>query len=220
MTARTFKKKSSREIRLERTASAAVAIGEIKHGEDVFILTYGQFSLIDVLIHILQQTGEADVVISTWTAANAHLDEMAEMMDDKNIRSLKMIVDRSFKTRQPKYFANMVELFGEECFVETTTHAKFMLIGNKDWNIVVRTSMNLNTNKRLENIEISDDKCFYNFLLKASQDMFYEGSSKTTPKLESIDDTSNFKTIQAKTISLSTLKEAAYATVIETKNPC
>ena len=39
-----------------------------------------------------------------------------------------------------------------------------MLIKNNDWNIVIRTSMNLNENKRLENFEISDCEILYNYL--------------------------------------------------------
>ncbi|ADV47065.1 hypothetical protein Nitsa_1820 [Nitratifractor salsuginis DSM 16511] len=222
MKPKTHRKKSKREIRMERTASASVAIGEIEHGQDVFILTYGQFSLIDALIAILRQTGPADVIMSTWTAAAAHLDKTAAMMEDKNIRSLKMIVDRSFRTRQPKYFARMIELFGEECFREITTHAKFLVVKNDEWNIVVRTSMNLNENPRLENLEISDDKNFADFFIKIADSIFKEvpaGKGRgEIPELRGLSNTTRFKKIEAGVISPTSLKEASYDTEMDTKS--
>ena len=40
-----------RELRIAKQAQAKEAIGPIRPGQDVFILTFGQFSLIDVLVH-------------------------------------------------------------------------------------------------------------------------------------------------------------------------
>ena len=77
------------------------------------------------------------------------------MVESLEVLSLKMIVDRSFKSRQPKYYKKMIELFGINCIREIRNHSKFMVIRNDNWDIVVRTSMNLNNNPRLENIEIS-----------------------------------------------------------------
>jgi len=212
------KKKQKRNIRVEKTASASIAIGDIKKGEDTFILTYGQFSLIDALIVILHQTGEADVVISTWTAAHAHLDKAKELMTDANIRSLKLIVDRSFKTRQPAYFKQMIDTFGEESIRETVTHAKFMIITNDNWNIVVRTSMNLNENPRLENIEISESEEFTAFFQTLTEEMFREikpmEKQNTLPKLENIENSTPFKLVEAKRLKISELKEANYETTL------
>jgi len=217
-TARAHKKRSKREIRMEKTASASIAIGELEKGHDVFILTFGQFSLIDALIAILHQTGPADVIISTWTAAHAHLEKTAELMMDANIRSLRMIVDRSFKTRQPEYFAHMIERFGAESIRETVTHAKFMTIRNDKWNIVVRTSMNLNENPRLENIEISDDEKFADFFESVTDEIFAEiaplEKQKSLPKLENIENSVVFPRVEAGTISVSKLKEASYGSTV------
>lgn len=216
---KTFKKKSNRNIRVEKTASASVAIGELKQGQDTFILTYGQFSLIDALIAILSQTGPADVIISTWTAAHAHLDKTMSMMEDDSILSLRMIIDRSFKTRQPKYFQHMIEIFGKDSIRETVTHAKFMTIRNKDWDIVIRTSMNLNENPRLENIEIADDKLFCDFFENITDELFKEirplEKQTRLPKLENIENSEQFKLVDAKQINISELKEATYESTIQ-----
>ena len=143
-TPKSFKKSNKeKEIRACKRGTAKQAIGIIEKNTDTFILTYGQFSLIDALMVMLDQTGPAHVAISTWTAAHAHLDKSQELMENSEILSLKMIVDRSFKTRQPGYFAHMIKLFGVDCVREMRTHAKFITVRNDKFKIVARTSMNL-----------------------------------------------------------------------------
>jgi len=168
---RSNKKRTSRAA---KNLTAREAIGELEHDQDVFILTFGQFSLIDALIVILEQTGPADVTVSTWTAADAHLQKTAAMIEGASIRSFKMIVDRSFETRQPAYCNHMRSIFGDECIRAIRTHAKFMLVRNERWDVVVRTSMNLNENPRLENLEISESREFAAFFQTISDEIFRE----------------------------------------------
>ena len=210
-----FKKSNKgKDIRACKQGSADEAIGIIEKNTDTFILTYGQFSLIDALVSILDQTGPAHVTISTWTAAHAHLDRSADLMESSNILSFRMIVDRSFKTRQPKYFHHMIELFGPDSIREIRTHAKFMTIRNDKFDIVVRTSMNLNENPRLENIEVSENKAFAEFFCQLADDIFKEvkpGESKSDlPELANIKEQSLFNQVSAKTIKRSNLNEPGF----------
>lgn len=172
MKARTFKKPAGRRLRTVKRGAAHDAIGTIEKGTDTYVLTYGQFSLIDALGAILDQTGPADVVVSSWTAADAHLEQASHMIESMAIRSYRMVVDRSFNTRQPGYYKRMKSLFGEGCIREIQTHAKFMVVTNDDWAVVVRTSMNLNENPRFENIEISEDRPFAEWMLAVVDDIF------------------------------------------------
>jgi len=167
-----FTKPASRAMRVSKRAIAADTIGALTPDQDIYILTYGQFSLIDAMVAILDQTGPADVVISSWTAADANLEQTANMIEAASILSLRMIVDRSFRTRQPAYFRRMRELFGVDCVREIRSHAKFLVITNARWQVVVRTSMNLNENPRFENIEISTDSAFAEFMLGIVDDVF------------------------------------------------
>lgn len=164
---------SGRIIRREVTAkTAAEAIGAVTPNCEIFGLNKGQFSLIDILEHCLATTGPADVVLSTWTAAGADLGFAYGMMADGRIRSLRFIVDFSFPTRQPAYCAALRERFGDECIRITKTHAKFVLIRNASWNIVIRSSMNLNENRRLETFEISDHLGMAEFLEGVTNRLF------------------------------------------------
>lgn len=172
MKPKTFKKSANRKVRVVKRGVAQDAIGRLEHGQDTYILTYGQFSLIDALAAILDQTGPADVVVSSWTAADVHLEESAHMVEAMSIRNFRMIVDRSFRTRQPGYYRRMCALFGDDCVREIRSHAKFLLITNERWKIVVRTSMNLNENPRFENIEISEDAAFAAWMLGIVDEIF------------------------------------------------
>lgn len=163
---------AKRDIRAARTGNARDAIGTLEPGAEVYILTHGQFSLIDALIAVVEQTGPANVTLSTWTAAAADLTTAARLLEGSQIRSLRFLVDRSFLTRQPDYCATMRRLFGDDCIRTTRTHAKFATIRNESWSIAIRTSMNLNENPRLENIEISDDPGLCGFLEDAVDQFF------------------------------------------------
>ena len=99
-----FRKPAARTMRVAKQGVAQDAIGRLEHGMDTYILTYGQFSLIDALVVLLDQTGPADVVLSSWTAADANLQQASHMVEACAIRSLRMVVDRSFRTRQPAVF--------------------------------------------------------------------------------------------------------------------
>ena len=177
------KQNPGRELKLSRIATAKDTIGEIVPGIDVYALTMGQFDLADVMEHLLEATGPADVVVATWTAAKADLDRAEVFIKDERIKSLRFIVDQSFPNRQPGYFNRLVNKFGEGSVVVTRSHCKFLLIKGGGYSFIVRTSANLNSNKRLENIEVTDNDEFYNFMLEAADLIFKEGGSMYAPDL-------------------------------------
>jgi hypothetical protein len=162
-----------RIIRMEITArTIAEAVGPITRGLEVYGLSKGQFSLIDLLTYCLDATGPADVVLSTWTAAGADLKFAYKLMTTGMIRSLRFLVDFSFPSRQPAYCAALRETFGDDAIRISKNHAKFCTITNDQWHLVIRTSMNLNENRRLESFEISDDRNMAAFLDDVIRDLF------------------------------------------------
>lgn len=170
-----------RKVRKELCARKVdAAIGEIEPGCEIYGLTMGHFSLIDILEHVLAATGPADVVISTWTAANADIGFANALFSNGSIKSLRFVVDFSFPSRQPAYCAALREAFGDESIRITKNHAKFVLVRNAKWNVVIRTSMNLNENRRLENFEISDCPAMADFLQGVIDDLFGNQSAAET----------------------------------------
>lgn len=139
---------------------------------ELYGLTKGQFSLLDLVIAVLTQTGPAHVTVSTWTAAQAAIDESYKLLTENAVLSLRWLVDFSFLRRQPKYCELLVRRFGRDVIRVTKNHAKFIIVRNKRWNVAIRTSMNLNHNPRLENFEISDDPALCDFLESVVDEIF------------------------------------------------
>ena len=150
-------------VRALKGESAKRAIGDLEPGCEVFGFTKGQFSLIDLLEHVLTCTGPAHVFVATWSAADADLKQAFKFLKNGRVQSLRFLVDYSFRARQPDLVDTLLAVFGRDAVRVSVTHAKFCLIYNDDWSLVVRTSMNLNFNPRFENFEISDDREFLDF---------------------------------------------------------
>lgn len=156
--------KRDRDKRVVRVANARTALSGLDHDTELYVLTFGQFSLLDAITAILDVTGPASVTISTWTAATADLSRAEGFLRDGRIMRLRFLVDRSFLTRQPGYARQLVEAFGVDAVRTTRTHAKFATVTNDEWGVAVRTSMNMNENPRLEHIEVGDDPGLCGFL--------------------------------------------------------
>jgi hypothetical protein len=161
-------------VRAAKTVGAAEAIGPLVPGIEVYVLTFGQFSLIDALHHLVEQAGPSDVDVSVWTAAHADLTRSAALLEQSSIRRMRWVVDRSFEARQPSFIARMRSMFGDSAIRVTASHCKFLAIRNERWNLAVRTSMNLNENPRLENLEVSDDAGLCGFLTGVVDSIFAE----------------------------------------------
>lgn len=126
-------------------------------GVEADIITGGQFSLIDLIEAVLDVTGPARVDLATWTAAEFDLTQVAQQITSGRIEQLRLVVDRSFVSRAPAFVQAVASRFGAENIRTTRTHAKFAVVSNADWDVVIRTSMNLNHNARTEWVQVADD---------------------------------------------------------------
>jgi len=207
-------KPAQRDVKLARHASAREAIGTLEKGRDVYVLSFGQFSLLDAIGAILDQTGPADVSVATWTASAPHVEELAYTLNAMpGVHSFRLIVDRSLKERNSETYDRMVAVFGIDA-IRTVykTHAKFALIRNERFDVVVRTSMNLNHNARLEDLEVSEDRAFAEFFQRLIDGIFREnppGLCACTPStFESVQDSfSDFPLVQSSVLPQENLHE-------------
>jgi hypothetical protein len=126
-------------------------------------LTRGQFSLIDLIYSILKQIGKSNVVCATWSAGIKDANTVKWMVESDLIQSFLLVTDHSYVTRQSKYALQITELFGKENIRTSELHAKFCLISNDDFKVVIRTSMNLNANKTCESFEIDENAEIFEF---------------------------------------------------------
>ncbi len=148
-----------------RQASAAEAVaGLARDGSEIYGLTRGQFSLTDLISAILEKTGPAALAISTWTAAGTDVTRMQDLLSSGQITGCRWLVDMTFTRRCPALAQQIRERFGADAIRVTRTHAKFATIVNSEWQIALRSSMNLNQNPRLESFEVGHDPELAGFL--------------------------------------------------------
>jgi hypothetical protein len=165
------RKRSGRQKKYYSVKNAGEYIGKLEHECEIFGLTKGQFSLFDIIEYCLGTTGPAAVYISTWTAAGADTQRAKDFLLHGYIKKMRWLVDRSFLSRQPDYCSILINEFGDS--IRTLrNHSKFILIFNESWNFVIRTSMNLNSNPRMESFEISEDSEFLFFLKNYVDEIF------------------------------------------------
>lgn len=153
MSVRTAAKKARLNVSTSRFAAAA--IGGLTPGGRIVGITNGRFSLIDLLREILDQTGPARVTVCAWVASLDDAEAAAHFLSSGQAKRVTLVLGGAPKRRGP-YLAKLARPPGCEVMYGQI-HAKFVLVRNDQWNISVRTSMNLNRNQRLEQFDLDDD---------------------------------------------------------------
>ena len=157
---------------LKRESAAEAIDGLQRDGMELFGLTRGQFSLTDLLQAVLAKTGPAELSISTWTAASADVLTMQELLNSGRITGCRWLVDQTFVRRVPALAAQIRRQFGDDAIRVTKTHAKFCTVINAEWQVALRSSMNLNQNPRLESFQLGHDPELCKFLTAALDDIW------------------------------------------------
>lgn len=167
---RTYKR---RYFVASRVEGAAETIGPLDVGDEITGLTCGQFSMIDILEHMLNEAGgPADVFVSTWTAGIYDVERSAQLAANGNIRSIRWMMDRTMFSKSPQYAGPMIEAFGVDAFRDTNVHAKVTLVASDTKRMVCRASMNLNKNLKTEQFDISVDDGMHAFFLRWADEMW------------------------------------------------
>lgn len=151
---------ANRRIEDQRRAASAAAVVEHleRDGNELVGVTRGQWSLCDLIAAVVGKTGPADELsISTWTAAGTSVQAMLALLQSGQIRSCRWLVDTTFVRRVPALVAEIRRQFGADAIRVTRTHAKFVTLRNDEWQVAIRSSMNLNQNPRMESYEIGHD---------------------------------------------------------------
>ena len=172
---RPIPKREIMDLRRAQCAAEAIA-GLERDGMELFGLTKGQFSLTDMIEAILEKTGPADLSISTWTAANGDVSRMLGLLGSGAIRSCRWLVDLTFVRRCPQLMAEIRKQFGDDAIRVTKTHAKFCTIVNSEWQVALRSSMNLNQNPRMESFQVGHDPVLCQFLSQVLDDVWSKQS--------------------------------------------
>lgn len=108
----------------------------------------GDWSTHDLLGGLLDYSGPADVMISTYAFSEYPARLIAELKRTGQIKKLKCIIDSRIDTRSAGAL-NLVRNCADK-LVMTDTHAKVTIIENRSTSLVIVGSANYTTNKRHE----------------------------------------------------------------------
>lgn len=164
------RKRQLRELRRKETAAAAIA--GLTHGVELYGFTKGQFSLLDLIRAALATTGPARLSLSTWTAARHEIQALDRMKAAGELLGMRWLVDFTFARRDPEAAHQIRQTFGLDTIRVAQNHAKFALFENDGWQLVIRTSMNLNMNPRFEDFTIAHDPELAAFLKRILDDIW------------------------------------------------
>lgn len=157
-------KREFRELRAKQKADEAIA--GLTRDVELYGFTKGQFSLLQLLEACLEKTGPVDFVLSTWTAARHEIQRLQALKESGKLLSVRWLVDFTFARRDPEA-ANQIRIaFGVDAIRVAQTHSKFATFANADWQLVLRTSMNLNMNPRFEDFTLSHDPQLYEHITR------------------------------------------------------
>lgn len=140
----------------EALGSAATSIGAIDPGLRLFLVTRGQFSMLDMILHVLEQIGPSEISIWTWAIADYEVEAMEGLMARRAITGGRLIVDRSAEERSAPTIEAWRRRFGVEAVRVCKNHAKIARVWNGSRRVLLRGSMNLNFNPRFEQADITE----------------------------------------------------------------
>ena len=145
-----------RKKSVEALRTAAEAIGNVESGLSLFAITRGQFSMIDVILHLLDQVQEAEVSVWTWTIADYEVECFEGLLADRRISSGLLVIDRSAEQRNAALIGRWREKFGRTSVRVCKNHAKIARITGGGFKLLARGSMNLNFNPRFEQLDVTE----------------------------------------------------------------
>jgi hypothetical protein len=120
----------------------ALAMGSTLH-----FTTQGKWSTHELLAHLLDVSGHAQVDILTYSMTENPVRMLIDCLDSCRISWLRVVTDKRFRTHQPKPYQLATGRFPVYL---TDNHAKVMLIYNAKWAMTVIGSANFTRNKRTE----------------------------------------------------------------------
>jgi len=141
----------------ESFQSAALAIGNIEPGMSLFAITRGQWSMIDAILHCLDQVGPAKLSIWTWTVADYEVEVLARLRRDERLTSGLLVIDHGARNKNADIIAAWKARFGTESVRYVVNHAKIATIESASGlRLTLRGSMNLNFNPRFEQFDLTE----------------------------------------------------------------
>lgn len=132
----------------DKMSVIADAIGDLDHGNNIFFLTDGAWSNIDLIGYILNTTGPARLFFTTWSIAADTISKLGAWKDNGQLFSIHAILDQGIRNRKPEILQLAMGTFAN--LKLTKIHAKVTVIQNEKYSVVLMGSANFTKNPRKE----------------------------------------------------------------------
>lgn len=121
---------------------------ELQENKHIPYLTTGTLQLYHIVEELLQQTGKADLFISSFTISEEFIRKLQQLKEAKLVQHLQLLIDlrSAKKTIHLSWFLRNV---ANEVFL-ANNHSKLILIRNDQYKISVVTSANQTRGNRIE----------------------------------------------------------------------
>lgn len=151
-------------VRTSQVSAAADCIGKISPGMSRFMLTFGGFSEIDAIEHVVRQIGPCFVTIWTWVVAQHELTVLRGLLDVGLITGARLVVDIAAERGSVRgragdcgdMCATWRGTFGADSVRVCKNHAKMVRFDGAGHRVLLRGSMNCNQNPRCEQLDITE----------------------------------------------------------------
>ena len=132
------------------------AVGTLEEGKSTYTFSSGKWSSHELLAYVLEQTGPADVWITTWSCTEEPLRMLVKMKQNGMIRNMRCLFGDRVPVMSPNAWQlakyNFTDIKLSHC------HAKVQVIRNEQWGVVIMGSANFTINPRWEAGVVCCDK--------------------------------------------------------------
>lgn len=142
---------------VESFQNAAECIGKCESGMSLFAITRGQWSMIDAVLHVLDEVGPAKISLWTWTVAEYEVQVLSRLRMDGRVTGGRLIIDHGARNKNAAIIADWKSRFGDDSVRYVVNHSKIATVeSDSGLRFLLRGSMNLNFNPRFEQFDLSE----------------------------------------------------------------
>lgn len=149
-------------------------LGEIIPGQDKHFWSFGNFNMMRLIFWVLEQTGPADIIMSTYSISPKTITGVLNRREAGLIRNIRFLVDNRVRSLSPNAFDMMVRNFDYRCI---SIHAKVACVSNDNWSITIVSSQNATDNPKMERGTIHTSHEIFEFDKKVLEDAFILGTT-------------------------------------------
>jgi hypothetical protein len=138
--------------------------------EECRLITQGSFNMFTILMFFQRKYDIIDeLYITTFNIKEIVIDSLFQLLKEKKVKKLRIMVSESIKFRMPKRVEQLIEmtrLFKEDFDVKLKlnwNHSKIMLAKLEDDYYVLEGSGNLSDNAQIEQYVVSNSEEIFNF---------------------------------------------------------